>query len=148
MASRVGRRAEMNLPLQAGALVRHVPNSSARLRVGRLTWTGQVQPSNETRTYELRIDVKQHGTPAVWVLNDALKPNDIGLMPHVYNDGSLCLSRRDDWSPDLLLVQTFLPWACEWLTYYELWKATGLWYGDGLHRLDAASQAKILHPYG
>jgi hypothetical protein len=47
----------------------------------------------------------------------------------------------------MLLAQTLMPWACEWLVFYELWLAVSVWYGDGPDRLDPASQAKILHSY-
>jgi hypothetical protein len=48
----------------------------------------------------------------------------------------------------MLLSQTILPWASEWLFYYELWLASDTWFGDGPERLDPVSQSEILHPYG
>lgn len=148
MASQVGRRTEVNLAMQAGALRRFMPDSSIRLRPGHLTCIGWVKPTEETGRYQLRIDLRSHRTPTVWVLAPALKPNNDGLLPHVYDTGSLCVSQTGDWNATRLIVDTFLPWACEWLTFYELWLATGVWYGDGPGRLDAASQSSILHPYG
>lgn len=147
MGSRVGRRTELNLALQALALRHLMVEGSTRLRPGRLTWTGWVRPTAETSRYQLRIDLKQNRMPSVRVLAPALKPNDDGLLPHVYSNGTLCLSGRGDWAPTMYLTDTFLPWACEWLTFYELWLATGLWYGDGPDRLDAESQTSTLHPY-
>ncbi|MBA8806677.1 hypothetical protein FHX71_000619 [Promicromonospora sukumoe] len=47
----------------------------------------------------------------------------------------------------MLFIDTFVPWSLEWLVYYELWRATGIWHGDGPDRTDPASQARILHPY-
>lgn len=41
------------------------------------------------------------------------------------------LHRLDEWNPSMLLVETIVPWAAEWLAYYELWKRTHQWYGDG-----------------
>lgn len=147
MDSRVGRRTELNLALQALALRHLMPEGSTHLKPGRLVWIGWVQPTAETSRYQLRIDLKQNKTPTVWVLSPALKPNADGLLPHVWSNGSLCVSRRRDWSPTMYLTETFLPWACEWLTFYELWLATDVWYGDGAGCLDAESQARILHPY-
>lgn len=125
-----------------------MPGSCVRLRPGRLTWTGNVQPTPETNSYDLRIDYALSKVPTVKVLTPALKPNSDGLLPHVYDSGHLCISRRGDWSSTMYLTETFLPWACEWLTYYEIWSATDIWYGDGPDRLDPESQARILHPYG
>lgn len=147
MGSRVGRRTELNLALQALALRHLMPDGNTRLRPGALVWTGWVQPTADTGRYQLRIDLKQFRTPTVWVLAPALKPNAQGLLPHVWSNGSLCVSQGRDWAPTMYLVDTFLPWASEWLTFYELWLATDIWYGDGPDRLDAESQARILHPY-
>ena len=147
MVSRVGRRTEVNLALQALALRHLMPDGSTRLRPGQLTWTGWVQPTVEMNSYQLRIDLKQGRRPLVRALAPTLKPNVEGRLPHVYSDGNLCLSRRGDWKSTMYLTDTFLPWACEWLTFYELWLAVGIWYGDGPERLDDASQTSILHPY-
>lgn len=147
MASRVGRSAKPALALQAFALRQLVPDGKTRLRPSRLVWTGRVQPTPETSTYLLRIDMELRRTPSVRVLSPSLKANDRGLLPHVYDDGTLCVSQAGDWRRGMLLTESFLPWACEWLIHYELWLATELWYGDGPDRLDAESQARILHPY-
>lgn len=143
----VGRKAEPTLALQAFALRRVVPDGQARLGAGRLAWTGRVQPTPETSTYLLRIDMELLRTPLVRVLSPSLKANDRGLLPHVYDDGTLCVSQAGDWRRGMVLTESFLPWACEWLIYYELWLATEVWYGDGPDCLDAESQARILHPY-
>lgn len=148
MASRVGRGGEPNLALQALSLRRLMPHGRVILQPGELVWTGVVQPTEESARYELRIEMPRGRTPSVSVLSPALKPNGEGRLPHVYNTGHLCLSGRAQWRPTMLLSETFLPWACEWLAFYELWLATGLWYGDGPDRLDAAWQDSILHAYG
>ena len=31
----------------------------------------------------------------------------------------------------MLIAETIVPWASEWLFYYEIWKGTGEWYGGG-----------------
>src|SRR5680860_75184 len=101
MGSRVGRRTELNLGPQALALRHLMPEGSTRLRPGQLSWTGWVQPTAETSRYQIRIDLKQNRTPSVRVLAPALKPNDDDLLPHVYSNGALCLSRRGDWTPTM-----------------------------------------------
>lgn len=147
MGSRVGHRTELNLAHQALVLRQLVPEGTIRLRPGLLTWIGWVQPTAQTNAYQLRIDIKSGRRPSVRVLAPALKPTDDGLLPHVYDDGTLCLTRPGEWSPTQYITETFLPWACEWLTFYELWLATGLWHGEGPDGLDTESQAAILHPY-
>jgi hypothetical protein len=43
----------------------------------------------------------------------------------------LCLYWPDgeQFNAGMYLAETILPWASEWLTYYELWQATGEWAG-------------------
>ena len=43
----------------------------------------------------------------------------------MYGDGTLCLHLEHEWTPDMLIVHTTLPWTSEWLINYEIWKATG-----------------------
>ena len=41
----------------------------------------------------------------------------------------------------MLIVDTTIAWTAEWLINYEIWKATGEWYGGGVWppvRSDAA----------
>ena len=52
-------------------------------------------------------------------------------LPHVYSDGTLCLHENGDWSARMLIADSTVPWAAEWLAYYEIWKATGDWHGGG-----------------
>jgi hypothetical protein len=33
----------------------------------------------------------------------------------------------------MFLADTVVPWTSEWLFFYEVWHATGLWLGGGTH---------------
>lgn len=46
----------------------------------------------------------------------------------------------------MLLVDTIVPWSSEWLFHYEMWKGTGIWFGDGPDAEHPEAQAKMLHP--
>lgn len=46
----------------------------------------------------------------------------------------------------MLLVDTTVPWASEWLFYYELWRGTNVWFGDGILAEEPDAQAQVLHP--
>lgn len=140
-------RCEVALPLQALALDRLMPQGRTWLRPGRLHWIGSVQPAAGCGTYDLRLTARPGRPPTIVVTAPALQPNEDGHMPHVYDDGSLCVSQRGDWRPHMLFTDTFIPWSCEWLINYELWLATSIWFGDGPDMLDPESQARILHPY-
>src|SRR5450759_4610748 len=83
-----------------------------------------------------------------WVTVQVLKPT-IGLdprgtgekPPHIFRrpdieaGWALCLydPRQDDWQPDRLLAETIIPWAAEWLFFYEGWLIDGRWAGGGEH---------------
>ncbi|MEZ2410402.1 hypothetical protein AB6806_26745 [Bosea sp. RCC_152_1] len=62
-----------------------------------------------------------------------------GLVHHVYADpeqparSPLCLydPRTQEWSPARAMAETIIPWAMEWLFFYEAWLLTGEWHGGG-----------------
>ena len=31
------------------------------------------------------------------------------------------------------IADTIIPWTSEWLLHYEIWVATGIWHGGGIH---------------
>lgn len=142
-----GPRNDVTLPVQALALDRLMPDGRTRLSRSRLTWTGSVRPGLDCGTYDLQLEAQSGRPPRIIVGSPSLQPNQDGLLPHVYDDGSLCVSQHGDWRPHMLFTDTFLPWSCEWLINYELWLGTGIWYGDGPDTLDPESQARVLHPY-
>jgi hypothetical protein len=49
----------------------------------------------------------------------------------VYSGDRLCLYSPGEWSGDMFIAKTTIPWAGEWLFHYELWKATDQWDGGG-----------------
>ena len=138
---------ELNIAAQALELRRRYPTSSVTLRQQRLTWTHVAQPTEWCRQYTVRLDADPHGWPTVWVLAPDLEPDSQGRLPHVYPDGSLCLATPGQWRRDMLFTSTFVAWTFEWLIYYEIWSATGLWHGDGADNLDEKARNRILHHY-
>lgn len=52
--------------------------------------------------------------------------------PHLYPDGSLCLYHPSQyrWKCSELLVHSIIPLTCLWLHCYDIWVATGVWFGD------------------
>ena len=43
------------------------------------------------------------------------------------------LYRYREFTTYKFLSKTIVPWTVEWLYFYELWLATGEWYGGGDH---------------
>jgi len=106
------------------------PDSAVALSPRRLHWTGRLQPSELCRRYTVEIDYKRGHYPKVRVLAPELKADDAGFLPHTYNDLSLCLHDAGQWDESMLIVDTIVPWAAEWLLHYEVWLATNEWFGD------------------
>lgn len=112
-------------------LLEFQPESHAVLKDGTLVWTGELRPTMLSPTYRVRITYSGRSAPAVRVLSPPLERDKQGHLPHVYQNGTLCLHLEKEWSQTDSLVNSVLPWTSEWLFFYEIWKATGQWTGSG-----------------
>ena len=119
-----------SLAAQAFALRGRFPEGRVQLRGGRLIWTGRIHPTPLSRAYLVQVDYRDGRIPEVRVL-DSLDGRDGEALPHVYEGGTLCLHLPGEWTSDMLLVDSTVPWTAEWLINYEIWRATGEWYGGG-----------------
>jgi hypothetical protein len=120
-----------SLPDQAFALHAQFPNATVKLKPTLLDWTDTIQPTAISRSYTVRITYDRRRYPKVRILAPTLESRPGESLPHVWSDGSLCLHVEEDWTPDMLIVNTTVPWTSEWLIHYEIWKGTGTWYGGG-----------------
>lgn len=112
------------------------------LRAGtELLYHFEIAPSAFGRLYACVLQVTPDArSPDVFVMAPDLQTlAGDKLLPHTYrHDGpgtKLCLwrPRRCDWTPQLKLSQTFVPWTAEWLWYFEDWLSTDKWAGGGEH---------------
>ena len=110
-------------------------------------WIGALTPYD--RGYRVRVDFYLgleigdcdlvNWGPEVRVLApDLLAECAPGLPPHLYpsdRHATLCLfdPAADDWSFAMPLAATIVPWAAQWLAFYELWRTTGRWTGPERH---------------
>lgn len=115
---------------QAFALHARFPDVHVDLKRGRLVWAGALQPTPLSRSYRVQVTYSNGRVPRVRVL-DELESRDDASLPHIYSDGTLCLHQVDEWTPDMLIVDTTIPWTSEWLINYEIWLPTGDWHGGG-----------------
>lgn len=94
------------------------------------------------RFYRCRIVLHRDGSAPTFLV---LSPDLTGLakeraLPHIYpHDGPgtrLCLwlPSSGEWTPCSRLRETLIPWAIEWLSYFENWLVTDEWNGGGVHR--------------
>ena len=90
--------------------------------------------------------------PYVMVADPLLQPRPGGTfaeIPHLIFDeeeptwSGLCLfdPQGGEWSAARLIAETTIPWAAEWLAYYELWHLSGEWLAPGVGYESVAQMA-------
>jgi hypothetical protein len=94
-------------------------------------WLGPLQPTPVSPGYLVSIEYDPSWFPKVYVVNPPLDPGHRERLPHVYSEDRLCLYTPGQWDSSMLLADTILPWAAEWLFHYEVWKVTDHWVGGG-----------------
>lgn len=100
-------------------------------KAGVATWTGTLRPREHSGRYQVRITYNLRTIPKVFVTSASLDR----ACRHLYPDGSLCLYWPEEWhwTRDESIAATLLPWAADWLYFYELWLDTGKWLGPSSH---------------
>lgn len=124
------RARRLTIAQQALGLRSVFPDAKLAVKPDRLSWTGRLQPSELSRIYTVQITYTRGRYPVVRVLDPELKATETGFLPHTYNDWTLCLHDAGQWTESMLIVDTIVPWAAEWLLHYEIWLATAEWFGD------------------
>lgn len=135
--------------MQRRAMERRFPGMRVVLDLPWVTiWEGELRPLSTT--YRVRV-IDHRGLddgrlvfagdwPVVRVLSPTLSARDGAPeepVPHLFGDhddpagAHLCLFYPDgvDWNDEMLLADSIVPWAAEWLFYYEMWHVTGAWGG-------------------
>jgi hypothetical protein len=100
-----------------------------------IVWRGKIQPSPINREYLIEIKYIFGERPDVTVLNPKLElAKDKSKLPHVFSGDRLCLYywRFGEWNAGKFIAETIVLWSCFWLFYYEVWLATGEWFGGGV----------------
>lgn len=133
-AARQPTLAQRHAELQALAL----PGARIRLTHQRLTMDVELAPGAFGRLYTCRFIFERATNPIVLVTAPDLKALANGeKIPHVYPSNgsgtSLCLwwPKEREWSSQLKIADTLVPWTAEWLYYFELWLLTKTWEGGG-----------------
>ena len=128
------------MPMERSTLKRYYPDGTFLKETNQhIIWECDITPTPLSQTYRIRIDYKANNRPDVYVVRPQQLPRYDGLnhLEHVYNTKTqkLCLYHPnfDKWNYSKPLVKTIIPWAAEWLMYYEIWLVTGEWEGGGIH---------------
>lgn len=114
-----------------------------------IIWTGTLRPFQA----EWRIRVlwfwRTDERPYVQLLDPPLRPRegteyaDIPHLIYFAKDpalSALCLYDPDggQWDPRMLIADTTIPWAADWLKFYEFWLYDGIWRGKSVGPESAA----------
>lgn len=116
-----------------------------------VVWVGPLRPFAKTYKVMIALTLKDWldeiqivaPFPQVWLVEPRLvthtdKAPGI-LVPHIYPNArdlsrsELCLfdPATREWTRDLAVAETTIPWTIDWLASYEGWHATGEWTGGG-----------------
>ena len=121
------------------ALLQSYPEAACSIHHGILTWEGAVQPTALSRLYQVTVTYKIGLRPQVSVTSDELPGLDRPDFPHRFSIDrknktvKICLHLGHEFNASQLIAECIVPWAVEWLYFYELWLATGEWCGGGKH---------------
>lgn len=117
--------------LQGPLIQKYFPGFKCRLRCGQLTCEGEIQPTDYSNKYSIRIQYEEWKEPKVRIVRPHIEPKK---EIHMYQDGTLCLYHppTQPWSDANDLHKTIIPWAAEWLVYYELYLSEGKWMGPAI----------------
>ena len=117
-------------------------------------WKGPLRPLSQT--YVVRVEVVESRTigelrvigtlgASVTLISPELELSTVKApgedTPHLYwnernpRKSQLCLfdPATAEWTRDMAIAETIIPWAIDWLASYEGWRATGEWTGGGRH---------------
>lgn len=106
-------------------------------------WRGRLAGFQREYTIGILWDSASSDLPYVYLLDPPLSPRAGGTfeeIPHLIFDrdnpelSGLCLFDPEgrEWSPRRMIAETTLPWAAEWLYFYEFWRVDGVWRGGGV----------------
>lgn len=132
----------LGLGAQKAALNNFFPTSRTSIQHNKLVWKGDLTPSSMSRTYSVEMRYKKGKYPTVSVSTPKLKTRFSEPLPHTYSNGNLCLfyPKAREWHGGMLLAETVVPWAIEWFYHYEIWLASGTWFGGGYHEEERPKQ--------
>lgn len=113
------------------------PDACCFIRQGVLHWEGTIQPAPLSRAYHIRVTYQLKRRPKVMLYGDNVQGLDRPDFPHQFSIDKdrkcvfLCLHLSHEFNSQQLLADTIIPWASEWLYFYEIWLTTGEWCGGG-----------------
>ena len=120
MVSRFRPRQTLGVREQLARMQGMYPHFRCWVKGAVLFAEGAVRPTTRSVAYKIRIEYRAGKPPDVYVLSPKLEPREPGgRLPHVYPGDRLCLylPGADEWTPEMSLALTIVPWISEWLFF-------------------------------
>lgn len=122
---------------QLNRLLYDFPESKGRMTSGTsFVWKYILHPCESSDFYNIEIRYDDAWPcPRVYIKTPLALHPDAKELPHVF-DGKkqqICLNFTGEWNKTRAISSYYVPWASEWLFYYETWVITGEWLGGGIH---------------
>lgn len=136
MGNRFFRPQALSLAQQKLAMQCYFPDFATHSKRNEIIWIGCLRPSEMSSLYKIKIAYRLPRRPKVWVLDPPLsKRSDSEDIPHLYPSNNLCLYLPwgGEWSRNMFIAKTIIPWTSLYLYFYEIWQITGEWKGGGVH---------------
>ncbi|EES71201.1 hypothetical protein POTG_04204 [Paenibacillus sp. oral taxon 786 str. D14] len=133
---------------QIEAMYQSFPNFEVTWERNKVVWTGTIQPTTASKIYIVRIKYSiEMVQPEVYVVSPKLKrrKGSDENIPHLYTGERLCLFRpkKKEWTKQMLIAETIVPWTSLWLYHYEVWHVLGEWMGGGEHPSERHGRARV-----
>lgn len=145
MAHKKFSKPKLPIAAQVDAMKRCFPNFNLTWEGKVAVWVGEIFPTTLSQSYKVKVTYALGLSPDCYVLSPKLRSRSNGQkIPHTYTENCLCLylPNSGEWTPQMFIANTIIPWASLWLFYYEIWQATGEWLGGGKHPELQSSQKK------
>ena len=137
---------KLSIAAQVNAMKKLFPNFSLTWKGKVAVWIGEILPTTLSQSYKVKVTYALGLPPNCYVLSPKLcRRDNKQRIPHTYTKNRLCLylPNSGEWTPQMLIADTIIPWASLWLFYYEIWQAIGEWLGGGKHPELQSSQKKL-----
>lgn len=139
MGHKFFNRVPVSLMVQKGCLIRLYGDLIEECYISKnvLVCVMQLKPTNESETYRIKIRYKlSERSPKAWMVSPEIKKVDGKYPHHIYgwDNGypQLCVYYPgfSEWTQQMDIATTFIPWILTWLNTYEYWVITGKWHYD------------------
>lgn len=148
---RMSRGTPVTISVQTSILAKYYPNGVVKTQtLRRLVWETDVVPTANSVTYRIRLDYTMNQRPNVYVIEPPVlaRPKGVDKLPHVFDTEKqqICLHYGPfgEWDATMFLALKIVPWASEWLLFYELWVITGEWLGEGVGHYPQTPFTKVV----